>query len=300
MPLPTSINDLSTTAGSNSPGGSEDLGITDNYLRVHASYIALLRDVVMSGTGNISAANITYSGTLTGGTGVINIGSGQIQKDASGNVGIGAAPTNRLDVFHAVNGIGLRLRNSTTGVELAVRTDATTAGIDAGNAAGGMAFSINTVEHIRVSTAGYTGFGTPSPQRLIHAQGSEVIAAAYQMVLEGRWAGYGAGVSFQSRTSDNGARLEMARITADGEAPWDTTASNQIAGLNFFTAYNGVLTNRAKIDGFGNFILFAPAAPPILTAANQLVMNMTSNTNLRISGRGSDGVTRFVDLTLGT
>jgi hypothetical protein len=33
--------------------------------------------------------NLAYTGTLTGGTGVINIGSGQLYKDASGNVGIG-------------------------------------------------------------------------------------------------------------------------------------------------------------------------------------------------------------------
>ena len=33
--------------------------------------------------------NVAYQGTLTGGTGVVNIGSGQIYKDASGNVSIG-------------------------------------------------------------------------------------------------------------------------------------------------------------------------------------------------------------------
>jgi len=44
MPLPSSINDLSTTAGSNSPLGSESPGTIDDYLRVYASYIALLRD----------------------------------------------------------------------------------------------------------------------------------------------------------------------------------------------------------------------------------------------------------------
>jgi hypothetical protein len=36
-----------------------------------------------------SFTNASYTGTLTGGTGVVNIGSGQVYKDASGNVGIG-------------------------------------------------------------------------------------------------------------------------------------------------------------------------------------------------------------------
>lgn len=44
MPIPASINDLSTTAGSNSPAGSESPGLIDDYLRTYASYIAQLRD----------------------------------------------------------------------------------------------------------------------------------------------------------------------------------------------------------------------------------------------------------------
>ena len=36
--------------------------------------------------------DLEYTGTLTGSTGVLNIGSGQIYKDASGNVGIGVTP----------------------------------------------------------------------------------------------------------------------------------------------------------------------------------------------------------------
>jgi hypothetical protein len=38
--------------------------------------------------------NLAYTGTLTGGTGVIAIGTNQIYKDASGNLGLGVTPTN--------------------------------------------------------------------------------------------------------------------------------------------------------------------------------------------------------------
>jgi hypothetical protein len=48
---------------------------------------------------NASLLNPTYTGTLTGSTGILNIGSGQVYKDASGNVGIGtSSPTYKLDV----------------------------------------------------------------------------------------------------------------------------------------------------------------------------------------------------------
>ena len=54
-------------------------------------------------TGTASFVNLSYTGTLTGGTGVINIGTGQINKDASGNVGIGTA-TNTNASLLTVNG----------------------------------------------------------------------------------------------------------------------------------------------------------------------------------------------------
>lgn len=40
----------------------------------------------------LNTQNPTYTGTLTGGTGVVNLGSGQLVKDSSGNLGIGTIP----------------------------------------------------------------------------------------------------------------------------------------------------------------------------------------------------------------
>jgi hypothetical protein len=55
-------------------------------------------------TGTLNAANISYTGTLTGGTGVVAIGTNQIYKDASGNVGLGNTPsgTYKLEVTGAI------------------------------------------------------------------------------------------------------------------------------------------------------------------------------------------------------
>ena len=49
--------------------------------------------IILDGTAGIAnnATDLSYTGTLTGSTGVVNIGSGQVYKDASGNVGIGAS-----------------------------------------------------------------------------------------------------------------------------------------------------------------------------------------------------------------
>jgi len=50
----------------------------------------------------VSCSNLTYTGTLTGSTGILNIGSGQLYKDASGNLGIGGAPSAYDTTFKAL------------------------------------------------------------------------------------------------------------------------------------------------------------------------------------------------------
>ena len=73
---------------------------------------AQVNDVVrLVAWGTFSTSSLVspnYTGTLTGGTDVVNIGSGQVYKDASGNVGIGTiSPLDKLDVTGdsiAING----------------------------------------------------------------------------------------------------------------------------------------------------------------------------------------------------
>jgi hypothetical protein len=53
-----------------------------------------------------SFTSLAYTTTLTGGTGIVNLGSGQFYKDASGNVGIGVTPSYRLHVAGGYSVIG--------------------------------------------------------------------------------------------------------------------------------------------------------------------------------------------------
>lgn len=113
--------------------------------------------------------------------------------------------------------------------------------------------------YLYFSNSGVASIGTSSPDTtlcpdtLLHlqSQSSSFNANRTQLTLEGRYGGGGAGISFQSRTSSGGTRVEMARITADVEGTWDTTAANQKAGLRFFTAQNGTLTERMRLDNKG-------------------------------------------------
>jgi hypothetical protein len=83
MPIPSAISDLSQTAASNSPAGSESPTTLDDYQRAHASFIALLRDgkgfateatVASAATADIGAANSLYV-QITGTTGITSFGA---------------------------------------------------------------------------------------------------------------------------------------------------------------------------------------------------------------------------------
>ena len=60
----------------------------------------------------------------------------------------------------------------------------------------------------------------------------------------------------------------------------------------------GGSTQAMTLDASGNLILQSSATPATLTTNGQLTVNATSNTNLRFSYRGSDGVTRVANITL--
>jgi hypothetical protein len=70
--------------------------------------------ITLNGTSGIvnDATNLSYIGTLTGSTGVINIGSGQVYKDASGNVGVGVVPSSWDGVFKALQNKNATLASS--------------------------------------------------------------------------------------------------------------------------------------------------------------------------------------------
>lgn len=83
MPVPTLISQLSQTAASNSPPGSESPSTSDDYFRAHAAFIATLRDgkgmsaevdVASGATTDIGAANSAFV-RITGTTTITSFGA---------------------------------------------------------------------------------------------------------------------------------------------------------------------------------------------------------------------------------
>jgi hypothetical protein len=103
-----------------------------------------------------------------------------------------------------------------------------------------------------VTNIGDVGVNVSAPANKLHVAKPTAGVADTQLELEGGFGGYGAGVNFSSRTSSGGTLVAMAKITADGEDSWNATASTQDAGLRFFTAADGSLAERVRINSFGN------------------------------------------------
>lgn len=98
---------------------------------------------------------------------------------------------------------------------------------------------------------------------------------ATQLVLEGRYNAYGAGLRMGSRTSSGGTYVDMARITATGDDAWNTTASTQDARIGISTAVNGALVERYQISSVNGHTWYGTAG--------------TSHGSLNDSGRWTFG-----------
>ena len=78
-------------------------------------------------------------------------------------------------------------------------------------------------------------------------------------------------------------------------AAGDAIINHQNANALVISTFN---SERLRIDASGNQINTPSNTPPTLTVNGQFNITPTTNTNARISYRGSDGVTRTADITL--
>jgi len=108
------------------------------------------------------------------------------------------------------------------------------------------------IDAMLIRADGDVGIGTITPVERLHVYDPTQVVGGKQLVLQGGDGGYGAGISFQTVIGGSGGtRNEMAKITADGNNSFNTTAATQDAELRFYTTNDGAIGQRMVIDNFG-------------------------------------------------
>ena len=263
MPVPSLVTDLSATIASNSPAGSDNVfPDLDNYLRALSGFLASIRD--NSGNGWVSpyatAANPSYTGTLTGGTGVVNLGSGQFIKDASGSVLIGKAA--------ATNNEKLGIKGTGAAAVPTLLTD--------------LAGALVLVESNKAGT-GYGAFGY-----------QDTGGGGAALVL-GRGTSFDTQMLFYTNPAGNttpGAMSERARINSVGDFLFATTAGScpnggfsvlpNNGGAGISQIFVGHITGAASGTGYAAWTLAGTTIGSITQSGTTAVLyNTTSDQRLK-------------------
>jgi hypothetical protein len=227
--------------------------------------------LIQDGANTTTVTNLAYTGTLTGGTGVVNIGSGQLVKDASGNVGVGtASPSGKFNVaggraFFGGNseqysiGVGYNQTRVSTGAQVYYigATDSATPALVFSEAGGN--------ERMRIEAGGNVGIGTSSPETKLHVVGGAIRLEESGTGLVGLTIKRSAGTVtdwftyIPSGSTDlrwfNGS--DLMTLTASGNVGIGTSSPSQklsVIGNGFFDganvsviARNGDATNAQQI-----------------------------------------------------
>ena len=216
---------------------------------------------IVSTTGSQTLTNKTLTNPVingfTGDTSVINVGSGQIYKDASGNVGIGtASPGEKLSIAGAANVYASLL--STGGIKAQLNAaDATGAGAIGTVTNHPFRLETNNTERMRITAAGDVGIGTSSPAKKLSISIGDV-NDGIQIVSPG--AGSGGvpvfeGVGYREDANQSfGTRFAAAFRRADGTAiasgvrvgnvlfggQWGTDTTYQPSKVRYAASITGV------------------------------------------------------------
>jgi len=200
-----------------------------------------------------SFTNLAYTGTLTGGTGIVNLGSGQFYKDASGNVGIGTSSPSggTLAVLAnsfacSYNAIG-RASDNLSLIRFSNNANTTDYAYIGPAAANTLAFYTNGyTERMRIDSSGNVGIGTSSPAYRLDVQAAAVVAKVTSTT--------GTNYAIYQAANTSGVLNIGLESSTGGTILTGTSAYSGIVATSgaYPLAFGTNNTERMRIDSSGN------------------------------------------------
>jgi len=268
-------------------------------------------------TGNTSVGGtLGVSGAITASTAVINVGSGQIYKDSSGNVGVGTvSPASKLSVTGSTSGVSIDVNfsggiaagteysalrftaNSFVGSE--IRGINTNGGTNLGN----LSILTSGTERLRIDSSGnvLTGGLTSSPSQADNNSTSgQVLALNTKREL--RWSGTNASIYGGNGGSDDNIyyhsgqshifrsnSTERLRIDSSGNVGIGLTSYSGKLAVNGVAALYASTDNnyRGSVDVENGNLRFI--APPYASNPTSITLHTgaSSTERLRIDSSGN-------------
>ena len=205
---------------------------------------------------------LEYTGALTGSTGILNIGSGQVYKDASGNVGIGtSSPSSKLSFGANIGNDFAIFENSGGSNKYGIGMSG------AGTAPDPYRTKLyaNGSEYLSITSSGNVGIGTSSPTNKLDVVGDGIFIAqrgnTTAQVSGGVWS---MASTFWSTPTYTGVGILQNGSTATGTTLGLANANlgqlifqNGSAGLIYNNTGNPIVfgtssLERMRIDSSGN------------------------------------------------
>jgi hypothetical protein len=225
----------------------------------------------------VASTNLSYTGTLTGGTGVINIGSGQVYKDASGNLGIGTSSPGVLGKLNVTSGFAATDTNerpiaflsssdsaipgsSPSGLYLAYTGNASAALRKVEIAAatfgsgtlGVLSFQLGKMV---ITSAGNVGIGTTSPVSALELYSDNPRITLSDLGTQATITNLSGNLYYDTSSANRdhifqGAGTEAARITGDGLVGIGTSSPTMKLDISG-TSYGGVYIKSTSTNYSG-------------------------------------------------
>lgn len=252
---------------------------------------------------SITSPTITgITGDITASTSVINVGNGQIYKDASGNVGIGTtSPTSVLDMSKASDTSERAIKVQNSSSDLYVGIEGTSGNRFSGSSvnnvffgttgASGIEFATNNNVRMTINSSGNVGVGTASPASKLSVTGSgdapSITAASGLLRLDGTGVtGFSMGIQ---SAYPFGTYLQSTNTPSTGGGAFPLLL-NPLGG----NVGVGTASPNAKLQVSGAVVVGNPSST---YSASFLNVNTGSNNNLFVSDNGVGSGVRLLSAT---